>query len=84
MAVLDVITHVDGQPVSTSQQLLSIIGLRIGSPVTMTVKRNVALSMDWDGSIKKWDTIEQIFEVIPAELDTFMHGQIQKRKETGV
>ncbi|KAJ3302705.1 Serine protease htra2, mitochondrial [Kappamyces sp. JEL0829] len=75
---LDVVTHVDGHPVASSQELMSIMGLTIGEPVRIDLRRNVPLNMDWGGSIMEYETIKQSVH------DVFMHQKIQKRRETGV
>ena len=41
--VLDVVTHVNKTPVSSSHDLLSIVGLKIGAPISLRVQRSVSV-----------------------------------------
>ena len=48
--VLDVVTHVNKTPVSSSHDLLSIVGLKIGAPVFLRIQRSVPVKEQSPGN----------------------------------
>ena len=57
---MDVITHVNGSPIDNSLNMLSKVGLQIGNTVKLDIKRCVPLEVDWDGSVKRYEVINQV------------------------
>ncbi|KAJ3092419.1 hypothetical protein HK102_007616 [Quaeritorhiza haematococci] len=70
----DVVVAVNHQPVKTTQEILKIIGHNVGEPVYFTVSRKVALDIDWDGRVGRYEPEERVLRITPEELDVFLHS----------
>lgn len=68
----DIIVSVDKEPVSSTQEILRIIGLRVHEDIQLTVVRNLALEQDWDGRIMRYETETRQITVKTADLNTFL------------
>ncbi|KAJ3273576.1 hypothetical protein HDV01_004343 [Terramyces sp. JEL0728] len=86
----DIITQVNSTKITSSQDILSIIGLGFGKPVHIHIKRNVPLEMDWDGRfalilgrVIRYETIDYACKVVPEELDIGIHN-VQDNTTTAV
>ncbi|KAJ3148728.1 Serine protease htra2, mitochondrial [Geranomyces variabilis] len=71
----DVIVAVNGRAVRSSREVFTNMGLKIHEPVVFTVKRSVALDMDWDGRSRKWETQTVDIPVTPQEFDVEIHPE---------
>ena len=56
---LDVVTHVDKIPVSSSHDLLSIVGLKIGAPIQMHIQRCVPVVIPGSKSTSSSFNVEE-------------------------
>ncbi|KAJ2988157.1 hypothetical protein HDV02_005727, partial [Globomyces sp. JEL0801] len=72
----DVITAYGDTQITSSQELLGHIGLSIGTPLTLTIKRNSPLEVDWDGRVLRYETVEMQIHVKAVELDVVLHQEI--------
>jgi HtrA serine peptidase 2 len=78
LQVGDVIVGVASTPISSTQELLKTIGLTIGKPIQLNIKRSLPLDVDWDGRVNRYEVIETNLNLIPGELDVF------ESRQTGV
>ncbi|TPX62352.1 hypothetical protein PhCBS80983_g00481 [Powellomyces hirtus] len=69
----DVIVAVNGSSVRSTREVFTRMGLKIHEPVTFTVKRGIALDMDYDGRSHRWETQELDIRVTPDEFDVQIH-----------
>jgi hypothetical protein len=53
---------------------LKRIGLTIGKPIDLAIKRSLAIDIDWDGRVNRYEIIEKNVKIIPAELDMFINA----------
>ncbi|KAJ3313649.1 hypothetical protein HDV04_001659 [Boothiomyces sp. JEL0838] len=79
----DIITQVNSTKITSSQDILQIIGLGFGKPVHIHIKRNVPLEMDWDGRVIRYETVDYVCKVVPEELDIEIHN-VQDKTTTAV
>ncbi|KAI8904325.1 trypsin-like cysteine/serine peptidase domain-containing protein [Gorgonomyces haynaldii] len=70
----DVIVAVNNQPVTNTQEFLKQVGLELNM-IQLDIRRNVPLEQDWDGSVKRYETIETKVNLQPRELDTFIRDE---------
>ncbi|KAJ3217812.1 hypothetical protein HDU67_007229 [Dinochytrium kinnereticum] len=70
----DVITKVNGNPISTTSEIYQVIGLRVGKPIKLNLKRNVPVDMDWDGRARGCEAVDVVVTVHVEELDPAMQG----------
>ncbi|KAI8815211.1 trypsin-like cysteine/serine peptidase domain-containing protein [Cladochytrium replicatum] len=64
----DVIDRVDDTPVRSTHEILQRIGYRVGEPIFFHIKRVLPLEMDWDGRVRRYETIELDVKLTPEEL----------------
>ncbi|OAJ38029.1 hypothetical protein BDEG_21998 [Batrachochytrium dendrobatidis JEL423] len=64
----DVIVAVDGVGIRSSQELLKLVGLRVGEPFAMRIKRCVPNHLD------EITEEERVVNVTPGALDMFVHS----------
>ncbi|KAJ3113776.1 Serine protease htra2, mitochondrial, partial [Nowakowskiella sp. JEL0407] len=74
LEVGDVIIAVNGIGVNSSREILQQIGFKVGEPVMLKIKRAVPLDMDWDGRVRRYETITTDIRLTPEELDVEMYG----------
>ncbi|KAJ3298524.1 Serine protease htra2, mitochondrial [Borealophlyctis nickersoniae] len=77
----DVIVSLDGERVTSTQEILKLLGSRVGEPVKIDVRRAIPLDMDWDGRSHRYETRDVELFVTPVELDAALHGEDITRKE---
>ncbi|KAJ3189886.1 Serine protease htra2, mitochondrial [Gaertneriomyces sp. JEL0708] len=73
----DVIASINGESVTSSQEVFKLVGLVDGSTgegtVTVGLKRCVPLDIDWDGRSTRWEVQEAEVEVKVGEWDEEVH-----------
>ncbi|KAJ1544227.1 hypothetical protein HK096_007755 [Nowakowskiella sp. JEL0078] len=74
LQVGDVLVEVNGIAVGSSREMLQQIGYKIGEPMMLKVKRAVPLDMDWDGRVRKYETISTDIRLTPEVLDVEIYG----------
>ncbi|KAJ3104880.1 hypothetical protein HDU97_008738 [Phlyctochytrium planicorne] len=73
----DVIVKVNEQSISTTSEIYQLIGLRVGEPIRLCLKRNVPVDMDWDGRPRGCESVEVHVTVNVEELDPTMQQHHQ-------
>lgn len=68
----DVIVAIDSKDIQHTQELLKILGLRVGEEIRLTILRTVALEQDWDGRIMRYDIERKELVVTPSDLGAFL------------
>ena len=68
----DVIIAIDSKDIRHTQELLKILGLRVGDKILLTILRTVALEQDWDGRIMRYETERKELVVTPSDLGAFL------------
>jgi HtrA serine peptidase 2 len=71
LLVGDVIIGVESERITSTQELLKKLGLTIGIPIDFTVKRSLALDVDWDGRVNRYEVVETHLKVTPTAVDMF-------------
>jgi serine protease Do len=51
----DIILKIDDQRVTSTQEVLKNVGLRVGQTIKLTILRTVALEQDWDGRVMRYE-----------------------------
>ncbi|KAJ3056626.1 hypothetical protein HK097_005550 [Rhizophlyctis rosea] len=71
----DVITCVQNNPVRNTQEILKVMGFKVGKPVKFRIHRSIPLEIDWDGRAHRFE--HQVLElaITPEELDVHQHEQ---------
>ncbi|KAH6600080.1 hypothetical protein BASA61_002370 [Batrachochytrium salamandrivorans] len=72
----DVIIAVDEVMIHSSQELLKHIGLRVGEPFAMRVRRCVPTLLDDNGIAVQFGEEERVVSVIPDALDMFVQSDM--------
>ena len=73
----DVIVGVQGQLITSSQELFKQVGFVVDQAIILDIKRNCPLEQDWDGRVVRYETIDEHIKVTPRELDYFLSNQTE-------